>query len=324
MVVSEVARPIETKSLLRYFVMLLFLLKRIFLIIPTLLGVTFLTFAIIYFIPGGPFDGEREMPVEIRQKLNERYGLDRSLGVQYYRYIKNIFKGDLGPSYKYTDWDVIELVQSKARVSFELGIYSMLFALLMGILAGVIGARFKGTWLDFLLSIFSTLGMCLPAFVVGPLLMYVFGVRLRFVNVAGWDYWSDKILPMLTIGILYASYIARLTKGALGKVLDQHYIMAARARGLSERRIFFVHALRNALLPVIAYTGPAFAGIISGAIVTETVFQIPGLGRLFIQAISSRDHMLILGIVNFYALAIIICNMLAECIQAWLNPRIRL
>jgi oligopeptide transport system permease protein len=304
--------------------MLLFLFKRILFVIPTFFGVTFLTFALIHSIPGGPFDGEREMPSEIRQRLNERYGLDKPLNVQYYRYIRNVFKGDFGPSYKYTDWDVIELVQSKACVSFELGVCSMLFALLAGVFMGVIGARFQGTWLDTLLNIFSTLGMCLPAFVVGPFLIYIFGLKYRIFDVAGWDHWSQKILPILTIGILYASYISRLTKGALTRVLDQSYIMAARARGLNEWRIFFVHALRNALLPVVAYMGPAFAGIISGAIVTETVFQIPGLGRLFIQAISGRDHMLILGIVNFYAFTIIVCNMIADCIQAWLNPKIRL
>jgi oligopeptide transport system permease protein len=304
--------------------MLLFLFKRSFFVIPTFLGVTFLTFTIIYFIPGGPFDGEREMPSEIRQKLNERYGLDQSLGVQYCRYIRNVFKGDLGPSYKYTDWDVSELIQSKASVSFELGIYSMLFALFVGISAGVICSRFPGKWLDFLLGIISTLGMCLPAFVVGPFLLYIFALKHRIFAVAGWDHWHQKVLPILTIGILYASYIARLTKSALLRILEQPYIMAARARGLGEWRIFFVHALRNALQPVVAYMGPALANVISGAIVTETIFQIPGLGRLFIQAIGSRDHMLILGIVNFYALTVIICNMIADCIQAWLDPKIRL
>jgi oligopeptide transport system permease protein len=301
----------------------IFLIKRILLAFPVFLGVTFLTFLLIHFVPGGPFDREKEMPVEIHRRLNEKYGLNEPILTQYGRYIGNVFRGDFGPSYQYVGWSISELIGSKMSVSFELGVYGMSFALLLGILVGVFCVRFPGN-IDRGLSFLVTLGVCLPAFVVGPLLMYIFGIRLRLFNVAGWDYWSDKILPTLTIGILYASYIARLTKGALVKVLDQHYIMAARARGLSERRIFFVHALRNALLPVVAYMGPAFAGIISGAIVTETVFQIPGLGRLFIQAISSRDHMLILGIVNFYTLAIIICNMIVDCVQAWLNPRIRL
>jgi oligopeptide transport system permease protein len=301
----------------------IFLIKRIFLMFPVFLAVTFLTFLLIYFAPGGPFDTEKEMSAEIRQQLNEKYGLDEPILIQYGRYIGNVFRGDFGPSYKYMGWNVAELIGSKIRVSFELGVYGMLFALFLGILVGVSCVRFPGS-IDRGLSFLITLGVCLPAFVVGPLLMYILGVRLRWVHVAGWDHWSDKILPTLTIGILYASYIARLMKSALAKVLDQPYIMAARARGLSEWRIFFVHALRNALLPVVAYMGPTFAGIISGAIVTETVFQIPGLGRLFIQAISNRDHMLILGIVNFYALAIMVCNTIADCVQAWLNPKIRL
>ncbi|MDR1366634.1 MAG: ABC transporter permease [Puniceicoccales bacterium] len=303
--------------------MFIFLIKRIFLMFPVFFAVTFLTFLLIYFVPGGPFDTEKEMPIEIRRQLNEKYGLDEPVLVQYGRYIGNVFMGDFGPSYKYIGWNVAELIGSKARISFELGVYGMLLALFLGILVGVSCVRFPGT-IDRGLSFLVTLGVCLPAFVVGPLLMYILGVRLRWVHVAGWDQWSDKILPTLTIGILYASYIARLMKSALGKALDQPYIMAARARGLSEWRIFFVHALRNVLLPVVAYMGPTFAGIISGAIVTETVFQIPGLGRLFIQAINNRDHMLILGIVNFYALAIMVCNTIADCVQAWLNPKIRL
>jgi oligopeptide transport system permease protein len=304
--------------------MLLFLVKRLLLALPTFFAVTFLTFTLIYFTPGGPFDSEREMPPEIRCRLNQCYGLDRPFGEQYCRYIRNVLRGDFGPSYKYGDWDVADLVKSKVLVSFELGLYGMVFALVAGIAAGVVCARLQGTRWDFFLSFFSTLGICLPAFVLGPLLIYVFGIGLRWANVACWEGWSDKILPTLTIGILYASYISRLVKRGLCEVLQKPYIVAARARGVSEGRIFFIHALKNGILPVVAYMGPAFAGIVSGAIVTETIFQIPGLGRLLIQAIANRDDTLILGIVNFYALAVIICNALTDCVLAWLNPRIRL
>ncbi|MDR3317522.1 MAG: ABC transporter permease [Puniceicoccales bacterium] len=304
--------------------MLPFLLKRILLALPTFFAVTFLTFTLVHFVPGGPFDAEKEMPAAIRQKLHERYGLNRPLSEQYCRYIKNVLHGDFGPSYKYSNWDVADLVKSKAVVSFELGLYSMLFALIVGVSVSMICIRLQGTQWDFVLCFLSTLGICLPAFIVGPLLIYIFGICLHWVNVACWENWSDKILPTLTIGTLYASYISRLAKRGLCDVLQKPYIMAARARGISERRIFFIHTLRNGILPVVAYMGPAFAGIISGAIVTETIFQIPGLGRLLIQAINNRDDMLILGIVNFYALAVIICNALVDCIQAWLNPKIRL
>jgi oligopeptide transport system permease protein len=285
---------------------------------------TLLTFGLVYCVPGGPFDGEKEMPALIRQKLDERYGLDRPFVEQYGRYIKNIFKGDLGPSYKYTNWDVADLLKAKIRVSFELGIYSILFALVLGIIGGVLCARYREQWIDKVLSFLSTLGLCLPAFIVGPILIHIFGVHLRWVSVACWEHWSDKILPTVTIGVCYASYILRLTKRGLCDVLGKTYITAARARGVSEQRIFFIHGLKNALLPVVAYIGPVSAGIISGAVVTETIFHIPGLGRLLIQAINNRDDMLILGIVNFYVLAIIICNAAADCVQAWLDPRIRL
>jgi oligopeptide transport system permease protein len=286
--------------------------------------VTFLTFFLIHSVPGGPFDAEKEIPVEIRQQLNEKYGLDKPFFTQYCNYIKGVFEGDLGPSYKYVGWNVSELIGEKVIVSFELGVYSMLFALFLGILSGVFCVWFEKRPLDIGLSFLSTLGLCLPAFIVGPLLIYVFGLKLKILDVAGWEHWHQKILPTITIGVLYASYILRLTKSGLNEVMKQHYILAARARGLSEKRIFFIHALKNGLRPVIAYMGPTFAGIISGAIITETIFQIPGLGRLFIRAIANRDDMLILGIVNFYALAVIICNTITDCIQAWINPKIRL
>ncbi|MDR2200785.1 MAG: ABC transporter permease [Puniceicoccales bacterium] len=304
--------------------MFFFFTKRILFAIPIFLAVTFLTFSLVHSVPGGPFDGEKEIPIAIRQKLDQCYGRDRPFMEQYCRYIGRVFRGDFGPSYKYPHWDVVELVKSKALVSLEIGVYAMFFALMMGIFMGMLCVCYRGTWIDLFLSFLSTLGICLPAFIVGPLLIYVFGIHLRWVNVACWDHWGDKILPTLTIGILYASYVFRLTKRGLCDVLQKPYIIAARARGISERRIFFIHALKNGLLPVVAYMGPAFAGVISGAIVTETIFQIPGLGRLLIQAITNRDDMLILGIVNFYALAVVICNALADCVQAWLDPRIRL
>ena len=301
-----------------------FLFKRVLFIVPVFFAVTFLTFSLIHAIPGGPFDGEKEMPVAVRQKLEEKYGLDQPLLRQYVRYIRGVFHGDFGPSYKYSDWSVAELMRSKIKVSFELGTYGMIFALLFGVLGGVICARYRGRWPEKMIDGFSTLGLCLPAFIVGPLLVYFFGIKLRWCAVAGWEDISQKILPTVTIGVLYAAYIAQLARNGLLQVLDKPYILAARARGISERRILWIHVLRNGLLSVVAYMGPAFAGIISGAIVTETVFQISGLGRLFIQAITNRDGMLILGIVNFCSLAVIVCCSITDCVQAWLNPKIRL
>ena len=301
-----------------------FLFKRILLVVPVFFAVTFLTFSLIHAVPGGAFDSEKEMPSAVRQKLEAKYGLDQPLLKQYSRYIRGVFQGDFGPSYKYTNWSVAELMRSKIKVSFELGLYSMIFALLLGIFGGIICARYRGLWPDKLVDGLSNLGLCLPAFIVGPLLIYFFCIKLHWFDVAGWEYGSQKILPTITVGVLYASYITQLARNGLFCVLDQPYILAARARGISERRVLWIHALRNGLLSVVAYMGPAFAGIISGAIVTETVFQIPGLGRLLIQAITNRDDMLILGIVNFCSLAVILCCTVTDCIQAWLNPKIRL
>ena len=301
-----------------------FIFKRILFAIPVFIAVTFITFSMIHIVPGGPFDSEKEMPPEIRQALEHKYGLDRPLMVQYAHYMKNLCKGDLGPSLKYSNWDVSDMIQPKIKVSFELGVYSFAFALVVGILIGVLCAYFRERWIDHFLNFLATLGICLPAFVVGPLLVYFFAIKFRLFSVACWSSWQDKVLPSITVGILYASYIARLARSGICEVMQKQYIVAAKARGLSERRIFFIHGLKNGLVPVVAYLGPAFAGIISGAIVTETVFQIPGLGRLFIQAIASRDDTLLLGIVNFYALAIIVCSTVTDCLQLILNPRSRI
>ncbi|UPA28265.1 MAG: ABC transporter permease [Verrucomicrobiota bacterium] len=301
-----------------------FVLRRVLFSIPIFIAVTFLTFSLIHAIPGGPFDSEREMAPVIRQRLEEKYGLDRPLWEQYGKYMQQLAHGDFGPSYKYTDWSVAELMQSKVKVSFELGAYGMLFALFFGILGGILGVHFEGRWPDQWIRFLTTFGLCLPAFIIGPLLIYLFGIKLRWFDVAGWETWPQKILPMITVGLSYAAYIAQLARHGLGEAMHQSYILAARARGIPESRILWVHALRNGLLPVVAYLGSAFSGIISGAIITETVFQIPGLGRLFIQAITNRDGMLILGIVNFCALAVIVCNTVSDCLQAWLNPKIRL
>lgn len=301
--------------------MLKLIAKRILLSIPVLFLVTFITFFLIHSIPGGPFDGEKELPQNVRLELNKKYGLDQPVFVQYCRYMNRLIHGDLGPSLKYTNWDVAELMGPKIKISFELGCYSFIFAISIGVFFGILCGYFHNRLIDKCITFITTIGLCLPALVVGPILVFVFGIWWPVFSVAGWETWSDKILPSLTIGILYSSYICRLTRSSILDVLGKQFISAARARGVSERKIFFVHGLKNGLVPVLAYIGPAFAGIITGAIVTESVFQIPGLGRLFLQAISNRDDTVILGVVNLYALAIIICSTVTDCLQIVLNPR---
>jgi oligopeptide transport system permease protein len=256
--------------------------------------------------------------------LDKYYGFDKPLLIQYWQYIKNLLHGDLGPSYKYTDWDVTELVMSKLPISFELACYGLLIATVFGILFGSISAIYSHTKIDMFFSSLSSFGICLPSFVLGPIFAYIFAIKLHLFSASGWSNFSNKFLPSLTLSVLYTAYVSRLSRDGLISVLNKRYVVTAKAKGLSGRRIFIIHVLRNGLQPVVAFLGPAFAGLISGAIAVETVFNIPGLGRLFVNAISNRDDTMILGIVNFYAILIVIFNALSDMIQVWLNPRQKL
>jgi oligopeptide transport system permease protein len=289
-----------------------------------ILTVVTLTFFMVRIVPGGPFDEEREIPETVRDSLNKYYGFNKPLIIQYLRYIKNLLHGDLGPSYKYSDWDVSELVLSKLPISFELACYGLLIAITFGILFGSISALYSHTKIDTFFSSLSSLGTCLPTFVLGPILAYIFAIKFNIFSGSGWSNFSNKFLPSLTLGIFYTSYISRLSRDSLIAAMNKPYVVTARAKGLSSLRIFLVHVLRNGLQPVVAFLGPTFAGLISGAIAVETVFNIPGLGRLFINAISNRDDTMILGIVNFYALLIIFFNTMSDIVQVWLNPRQKL
>jgi oligopeptide transport system permease protein len=273
--------------------------------------------------PGGPFDAERKVSPEIQAAMDARYGLDRSPIQQYGRYFLNLLHGDLGPSYKYAGWDVKELVKQKVVVSMELGFYAMMIAISLGLLWGSISAFHPYTKIDIISMGFAMFGICLPTFVMGPLFAYIFAYKLHWVACTGWSEWNQKILPSFTLGLFYAAYIARLSRNGISQVLQQDYIRAARAHGLSEIRIFFVHALRNGIQSVIAFLGPTVAGLITGSFVVETVFQVPGLGRLFVQSITNRDTTLILGITILYAVCVITLNLASDLILAYLNPRYR-
>jgi oligopeptide transport system permease protein len=275
-------------------------------------------------VPGGPFDEERELSESVRKSLDEYYGFDKPLLTQYLQYLKNLLHGDLGPSYKYTDWDVTELVMSKVPISFELACYGMIIAIIFGILFGSISAMYSNTKIDVFFSSLSSVGICLPSFVLGPILAYIFAIKLNLFSGSGWSDFSNKFLPSITLGIFYTAYISRLSRDGLIVALNKQYVTTAKAKGLSHRKIFFVHVLRNGLQPVIAFLGPAFASLMSGAIAIEVVFNIPGLGRLFVNAIYNRDDTMILGIVNFYAILIVVFNTLSDMIQVWLNPRQKL
>lgn len=291
--------------------------------LPVLLVIITATFFMLRFVPGGPFTSEKALSPEIRRSLEAHYGLDLPLHEQYLNYLGKLLQGDLGPSFRYTNRSVNEIIADKFPVSLELGLLALVVALSFGIGAGTVAALKRGTWLDKLASSASLAGVCIPAFVLAPLAVLFFAIHLRWVNASGWYFAADRILPALTLGLGYAAYIARLTRGGLLEVLAQDHVRTARAKGVPEGRILLRHCMPAGLLPVIAYLGPAAANILTGSFVIETIFQIPGLGREFVSSAFSRDYTLVLGTVILYASMIILLNLAADLLQAWINPRIR-
>ncbi len=300
-----------------------FIARRLLQVIPVLFVIITATFFMVRFVPGGPFTSEKALPPEILKNLEAHYGLDQPLWRQYGTYLGQVIRGDLGPSFKYTNRSVNEIIAQTFPVSLELGGWSLLVALLVGLPLGVIAAVRRNTWLDYLASSTGMLGICVPTFVLGPLLVLVFAIHLRWVNASGWYEGIDRVLPALTLGFVYAAYLMRLTRGGMLEVLNQDYIRTARAKGASETRIVLRHALRGGLLPVVSFLGPAIAGILTGSFVIETIFQIPGLGRQFVISAFSRDYTLVLGTVILYASLIVFCNLVVDVVQVWLNPKLK-
>ena len=279
------------------------ILRRIGIAIPVLLTVITLTFLMVHSAPGGPFDEERAVSPEVLIKLNEKYNLDQPLSVQYFDYLSGILVGDFGPSFRYPGRSVTELISIGLPVTFELALYSILFALAVGLLAGILGALKPNTPLDYIPMSTAMIGICIPSIILGPSLILIFGIWLEWVPVSGWGYMpGDKLLPTLTLGTAYAAYCARLTRGGMLEILNQDFIRTARAKGLSETRVVIVHALRGGLTPVIAFLGPAMAGLLAGSFVVETIFGIPGLGRFYVEAAFNRDYTMILGSSIFFSL----------------------
>lgn len=304
--------------------MIKFLVRRIGFEMPlSLLIIITITFFLIRLAPGGPFSAEKNVAPEVLRELEKHYGLDKPLGVQYLRYLGGAVRGNLGPSLKYPGRNVSDLIREAFPVSLELGVYALLIALVLGITAGVVAASRSGTWCDYLVMSVSMAGICIPSFVLGPLLVLVFGLLLGWLPVAGWSSPPDRILPSVTLGLVYTAYIARMMRGSMLEVLVQDFIKTARAKGLGEGAILFRHALRGALPPVISFLGPAAAGLISGSFVIETIFSIPGLGRYFVAASFNRDYSMILGTVAFYAVVIMVFNMLVDVLLVALDPRLR-
>lgn len=301
-----------------------FALNRLLQAIPVLLIVISATFLLVHSAPGGPFSADKAVPPEVIKALEAQYNLDQPLWQQYISYLGDVVQGDFGPSFKYSGRTVNELIAAGIPATAELALYAMLVALIIGVSAGVVAAMRPNSLQDYVPMSAAMLGICMPSFLLGPLLVLVFGIYLEWLPVSGWgDMPGDKIMPAITLGTGYAAYIARLSRGGMLEVLSQDYIRTARAKGLSEPVIIFKHAMRGGLIPVVAFLGPAFAGLLGGSFVVETIFQIPGLGRFYVQAAFNRDYTMILGMTIFFATLIILFNLLSDMLAIWLDPKLR-
>lgn len=304
---------------------LTFVSRRLLVALPTLALVVALTFLLTRLAPGGPFDRDQALPPEIRANLEAAYGLDAPLHVQFGRYAGGLLQGDFGPSYKFRDFTVGELIADGLPVSLALGVAAMLAALSIGVPAGIWAALSRGRTADRLLMALAVAGISVPVFVVAPLLALVFGIWLQWLPVAGWmpGRPSDLVLPVAALALPVLAFVARLVRGSLLETLRSPWIRAARARGLPQRTVVLRHALPAALLPVVSYAGPAAAAVLGGSLVVETLFGLPGMGRHLVQGALNRDYTLVMGMVIVYAALMIILNLFADLACAWLDPRIR-
>jgi len=304
--------------------MLRFIISRLLQAIPVIFIVITATFFLVRAAPGGPFDAEKVVLPEVKRALEAQYKLDLPLHEQYFAYLSDLAQGELGPSFKYPGRSVNEILFSGLPVTAELGFYALLIALIIGVTAGVFASLKPNTRQDYIPMGLAMVGICMPSFLLGPLLVLVFGIYLEWLPISGWgSIPGDKILPSITLGAAYAAYVARLSRAGMLEILSQDYIRTARAKGLPEWLVVGKHALRGGLIPVVAFLGPAFAGLLAGSFVVETIFQIPGLGRFYVQAAFNRDYTMILGTTVFLSSLIVLFNLISDVAAAWLNPRLR-
>jgi len=303
-----------------------YILKRILGLIPTMFIIITLSFFIIRLAPGGPFSSEKKVTPEVMQNLLKKYHMDESLPKQYLRYIGNICRGDLGPSYKNKDYTVNQLIKASLPNSLILGTVSLLMAVFFGVLVGIISALRKNSLADYTSMSVAIVGISVPNFVVGPVLMLLFAVKLHWLPTSGWitgrNGWITLIMPAITLSLPYFAYIARLSRASILEILRSDYIRTARAKGLRNSVVIRRHVLRGAMLPVVSYLGPAFAGIVTGSVVVEQIFLVPGLGNFFVKSALNRDYTLIMGTVIVYSLILVIMNLFVDIIYSFLDPRI--
>jgi oligopeptide transport system permease protein len=303
--------------------MLTFLLKRLFHGLAVIWVVATLTFILLRIAPGGPFDRERKLPPEVLANIEAKYHLDEPLSKQYLRYLTGILHLDLGPSYKYLDRGVKEIISDTLPTSVLLGLLALVFALMVSFPTGLIAAYFRNSWIDRFALLTATLGISVPHFILGALLIWLFALQLGWLQAGRWDNTASMILPTVTLGAAPAAYIAALLRSTLIDALGEDFIRTARAKGLREGAVLFKHALRNSLVPVLTVMGPLMAALLTGSFVVEYVFAIPGMGRFFITAVTDRDYPLIMGVTLVYTVLLVGANFLVDLFYAYVDPRIR-
>jgi oligopeptide transport system permease protein len=302
-----------------------FILRRFFSAIPTLFIMVTVAFFLIRLAPGGPFDAERALPPGIERNILAAYNLDQPLWKQYLDYVWGLVHGDFGPSFTIRDFTVAELLAAGFPASLQIGAAAMVVAVLLGVSLGTTAAVRQNSVIDYGVMGVAMTGIAVPSFVMAPLLTLVFGVYLPLLPVAGWGdgALANKILPVTALALPQVAYIARLTRGSMVEVLHANYVRTARAKGLGERLVVIRHALRGGLLPVVSYLGPATAAVITGSVVIETLFDIPGIGRYFVQGALNRDYTLVLGVMIFYGSLVILMNLLVDILYGFLDPKMR-
>jgi oligopeptide transport system permease protein len=303
-----------------------FALRRLAGLVPTLFVLMTLSFFVIRWAPGGPFDQEAKLSPEVLANLDAAYGLDQPLVVQYGRYLAGLARGDLGPSFRYKDFGVTEVIGSGLPLSLTIGLAAALLAFAAGVPLGACAAWRSGSAADHAVMGFAVLGVILPGFVVGPLLALVFGIYWPVFRIAGYEPGEPSflVLPVVTLALPVMAYVARLTRDSLVDVLQSPFVRTARAKGLPAHVILLRHALRPALIPVVSYLGPAVAFVVTGSLVVEAVFGLPGSGRFLVQGAIDRDYPLVMGMILVYGVFTLVCNLVADLLYCWLDPRVRL
>ncbi len=304
--------------------MIAFIIRRLIFMVPTLFVVIAVTFMLMHAAPGGPFDREQQLTPEAEAELNIHYGLNKPLVSQFTQYLGGVLHGDFGPSFRYKEYSVRDLIGQGLPVSAQLGIQALMLALIFGISIGLYAGYNRNKFSDSIIMGFAMIGIAVPNFVVAPMLALVFAVWLHWLPVSGLDAPGAMILPTISLVLPQIAAVARLTRGSVIEVLQQNYIRTARAKAMPTHVILLRHALKPSLMPIVSYLGPAAANLLTGSVVIEVIFGLPGIGRYFVQGALNRDYTLVLGVIIVYATLLIVLNLLADLIYSWLDPRLRM